>query len=128
MCNSTRCPSPCCATWTCAGSLKGWRSGDPQRYLNFAPQTCRRRSCPPCGSASISAAATSAAVGWPGSYAPVLEKLFNQAPVDTLLLEYDSERASDFAHAVPAQAQDGRAWPRFLQECSPGRWGHLAAP
>jgi len=27
----------------------------------------------------------------------VAEKLFNQAPVDTFLLEYDSERAGDFA-------------------------------
>src|SRR5262245_42315232 len=76
---------------------------------------------PPCGSASIAAPATCASVGWPGSYAPVLQKLLNQPPVDTFLLEYDSERASDFAIAVPAQAQDGRAWPRFLQECSPGR-------
>jgi 5-methyltetrahydropteroyltriglutamate--homocysteine methyltransferase len=31
-----------------------------------------------------------------GGYEPVAEKLFNEAPVDTFLLEYDSERAGDF--------------------------------
>jgi 5-methyltetrahydropteroyltriglutamate--homocysteine methyltransferase len=31
-----------------------------------------------------------------GGYEPVAEMLFNQAPVDTFLLEYDSERAGDF--------------------------------
>src|SRR5436190_12088439 len=31
-----------------------------------------------------------------GGYAPVAEKLFNQAPVDVFFLEYDSERAGDF--------------------------------
>jgi hypothetical protein len=31
-----------------------------------------------------------------GGYEPVAEKLFNQAPVDTFLLEYDSERAGGF--------------------------------
>ena len=32
-----------------------------------------------------------------GGYEPVAEKLFNQAPVDVFFLEYDSERAGDFA-------------------------------
>ena len=31
-----------------------------------------------------------------GGYEPVAEMLFNLAPVDTFLLEYDSERAGDF--------------------------------
>jgi 5-methyltetrahydropteroyltriglutamate--homocysteine methyltransferase len=31
-----------------------------------------------------------------GGYDPVAEKLFNRAPVDVFLLEYDSERAGDF--------------------------------
>jgi 5-methyltetrahydropteroyltriglutamate--homocysteine methyltransferase len=31
-----------------------------------------------------------------GGYEPVAEKLFSEAPVDTFLLEYDSERAGDF--------------------------------
>ena len=31
-----------------------------------------------------------------GGYEPVAEKLFNRAPVDTFLLEFDSERAGDF--------------------------------
>jgi 5-methyltetrahydropteroyltriglutamate--homocysteine methyltransferase len=31
-----------------------------------------------------------------GGYEPVAEKLFKEAPVDTFLLEYDSERAGDF--------------------------------
>ena len=32
-----------------------------------------------------------------GGYEPVAEKLFNQTPVDVFFLEYDSERAGDFA-------------------------------
>jgi len=32
-----------------------------------------------------------------GGYEPVAEKLFNAAPVDVFFLEYDSERAGDFA-------------------------------
>jgi len=32
-----------------------------------------------------------------GGYEPVAEKLFNAIPVDTYLLEYDSERAGDFS-------------------------------
>jgi 5-methyltetrahydropteroyltriglutamate--homocysteine methyltransferase len=32
-----------------------------------------------------------------GGYEPVAEKLFNEAPVDVFLLEYDSERAGDFS-------------------------------
>jgi 5-methyltetrahydropteroyltriglutamate--homocysteine methyltransferase len=32
-----------------------------------------------------------------GGYEPVAEKLFNQLPVDAYFLEYDSERAGDFA-------------------------------
>lgn len=32
-----------------------------------------------------------------GGYEPVAEKLFNAVPVDTYLLEYDSERAGDFS-------------------------------
>jgi 5-methyltetrahydropteroyltriglutamate--homocysteine methyltransferase len=32
-----------------------------------------------------------------GGYAPVAEKLFKEVPVDTFLLEYDSERAGDLA-------------------------------
>ena len=31
-----------------------------------------------------------------GGYEPVAERLFNEAPVDTYFLEYDSERAGDF--------------------------------
>jgi len=31
-----------------------------------------------------------------GGYEPVAEKLFKEAPVDTFLMEYDSERAGDF--------------------------------
>ena len=62
-----------------------------------------------------------------GGYEPVAEKLFNEAPVDTFLLEYDSARRRLPATALPAQAQDSRAWPRFLQERVPGKPGHLAA-
>jgi methionine synthase II (cobalamin-independent) len=32
-----------------------------------------------------------------GGYEPVAEKLFNETPVDAFFLEYDSERAGDFA-------------------------------
>jgi 5-methyltetrahydropteroyltriglutamate--homocysteine methyltransferase len=32
-----------------------------------------------------------------GGYEPVAEKVFNGVPVDVFLLEYDSERAGDFA-------------------------------
>jgi 5-methyltetrahydropteroyltriglutamate--homocysteine methyltransferase len=32
-----------------------------------------------------------------GGYEPVAERLFNEAPVDTFFLEYDSERAGDFS-------------------------------
>jgi len=32
-----------------------------------------------------------------GGYEPVAERLFNEAPVDAFFLEYDSERAGDFA-------------------------------
>jgi 5-methyltetrahydropteroyltriglutamate--homocysteine methyltransferase len=32
-----------------------------------------------------------------GSYAPIAERLFNELPIDVFLLEYDTERAGDFA-------------------------------
>jgi 5-methyltetrahydropteroyltriglutamate--homocysteine methyltransferase len=32
-----------------------------------------------------------------GGYEPVAEKLFNETPVDVFLLEYDTQRAGDFA-------------------------------
>ena len=35
-----------------------------------------------------------------GGYEPVAEKLFNGRPVDVFFLEYDSERAGNFAAAA----------------------------
>ena len=100
-CSSTRWRSRCCATRRSAQKVKA-RAQIPTSWsiaTSASTNAGGRRARPPTWrSASTCAAATSrATISAAGGYESVAERFFSGTRVNHFLLEYDTERAGDFA-------------------------------